>query len=567
MNNKKTVFIGMGIICLLVIIGLTALLIKKFAPNTDRMKLDKYFLVQEGLLPVILEDEQVDAKAILDGKTPYVDIDFVQENLNKRFYWDANENQLIYTTQSAVISTTLNTKDVLNNKSKEQMDYVVAKAEGETTYVALDYVKKFTALDYKIYKKPNRIVIHNVYDKDITYKKVQDETILRTKPTIKNLVLTELKKGDVLRVLEDPAKGKDFQKVITESGITGYAKVADLSKEYKEKSTTDFKEETYTHILMDKKVCIAWQQVTNLSSNGNLQSLISVTKGVNVVSPTWFETIDNAGNISSYASDNYVTQAHNMGLQVWALCSDFGPKMKIGKVLSVTSKRQKLVKNLIAEAIRYSVDGINIDFENVRSENGKDFIQFIRELSILCRTNGLVLSVDNYPPVGSLSDYYDREEQAKVADYVITMGYDEYYTGSEEAGPVSSISYIKNALRDVSNEVPAEQMIMGLPFYSRHWQEKRDDGGSKLSSQACTMKQCDGIIKSSGKKPVWDNETGMNYLEYSEEGIVHKLWIEDAKSLELKLKQVAEAKIGGTAFWKVGQEKASVWNMIAKYSH
>ena len=155
-------------------------------------------------------------------------------------------------------------------------------------------------------------------------------------------------------------------------------------------------------------------------------------------------------------------------MQVWGLCDDFSPDMKIGNVLGRTSRRERLEKNLIAEAIKYSLDGINIDFENVKSKNGTDFIQFIRELGIMCRNNGIILSIDNYPPA-NYSAYYAREEQAAVADYVITMAYDEYYSGSEEAGPVSSLSYVKNAVTNILNEVPAKQSVIGLPFYSRMW--------------------------------------------------------------------------------------------------
>ena len=316
---------------------------------------------------------------------------------------------------------------------------------------------------------------------------------------------------------------------------------------------------------MDKQVNLVWHQVTNQTANGNLSNMLSSTKGVNVVSPTWFMTTDNEGNISSLASDSYVDTAHRAGVQVWALCSDFGPKMKIGKVLGSTSKRQKLAKNLMAEAIRYSLDGINIDFENVKKESGEDFVQFIRELGIMCRNNGIVLSIDNYPPMGGLSNYYDRAEQANVADYVITMAYDEHYRGGGKAGPVSSISYVTNSIAEVSKEVPAEQMVIGLPFYSRHWKEKTKDGELDLDCEDCSMKGAKEVVSDSGKKATWDDTAGTNYAEYTKDGVIHKIWVEDAKSLELKLKAVAEAKVGGVAFWKVGLEEKAVWNVIEKY--
>lgn len=567
MKNKKRITIGVVVVLLVLAAILAVIMLKKFAPNKTHMSLTKYFQVtDQGMMPVVLEDDICGLKAIEKDGHIYVDREFVTEKLNHRFYWDANENLLLYTTSTQLISAALNSKDCyINNKSRDSKDYVIAVAQDNVVYVALDYVQQYTAMDYKQYKKPNRVVIHTVYNKDISYADAKDDTQIRNKQSIKSPILQDVKSGQKLRVLAGENKDTGFMKVMSESGVIGYVQAKKMKDTYKKQSETTFHEESYSHILMDKQVNLVWHQVTNQSANGRLSGLLSATKGVNVVAPTWFETSDNNGNVTSLASDSYVQTAHQAGVQVWALCSDFGPKMKIGKVLGTTSKRQKLVKNLIAEAIRYDLDGINIDFENVKKDSGEDFIQFVRELGIMCRNNGIVLSIDNYPPAGGISAYYNRKEQAAVADYVITMSYDEYYAGSKEAGPVSSISYVTNSIQEVSEEVPAEQMVIALPFYSRHWKEKTKDGQAKLSSEACSMKGAQAVLKDSGKKATWDDTTGMNYVEYTESGTVHKIWIEDSKSLELKMKAVSDANLGGVAFWKLGLEDASVWNMIEKY--
>lgn len=567
MKNKKRITIGVVVVLLALAAILAVIMLKKFAPNKTHMSLTKYFQVtDQGMMPVVLEDDICGLKAIEKDGYIYVDREFVTEKLNHRFYWDANENMLLYTTSTKLISAALNSKDCyINNKSRDSKDYTIAVAQDNVVYVALDYVQQYTAMDYKQYKKPNRIVIHTVYNKDISYADAKDDVQIRNKQSIKSPILQDVKSGQKLRVLAGENKDTGFMKVMSESGVIGYVQAKKMKETYKKQSETTFREESYSHILMDKQVNLVWHQVTNQSANGRLSGLLSATKGVNVVAPTWFETSDNDGNVTSLASDSYVQTAHQAGVQVWALCSDFGPKMKIGKVLGTTSKRQKLVKNLIAEAIRYDLDGINIDFENVKKDSGEDFIQFVRELGIMCRNNGVVLSIDNYPPAGGISAYYNRKEQAEVADYVITMLYDEHYAGSKEAGPVSSISYVTNSIQEVGEEVPAEQMVIALPFYSRHWKEKTKGGKAKLSSEACSMKGAQTVLKDSGKKATWDDATGMNYVEYTESGTVHKIWIEDAKSLELKMKAVSDANLGGVAFWKLGLEDASVWNMIEKY--
>ena len=430
-NVKIWVLAGSCIILIGIIVGV--FLFQKFAPSKEHMKLAEYFKMEKDDVKLILGDEILDAGALYQDRQVYVDMDIVKERLNSRFYWDSHESILLYTTPNAVISAEAGSKDCYKNNSRSGRDFEIVRVDGEEVYIALDYVKEHTALEYKVYSNPTRVVVTNEFGKEKEYCKTDSECSLRYQPDIKSDILVDLKDDAKVRLLEKENKETGFCKVMEPSGVIGYVKAKDLDDVYKEVKETDFKAEEYTHILKDEKINLVWHQVMNQTANDGLLTLLSSTKGVNVICPTWFETSDNDGNINSIANDTYVTLAHRQGIEVWGLCNDFSPNMKIGKVLGSTKKRQKLAKNLTAEAIRYSLDGINIDFENVKAESGEDFIQFIRELGIMCRNNGIVLSVDNYP-VREYNQHYNRTEQAEVADYVITMAYDEYYAGSEEAG-------------------------------------------------------------------------------------------------------------------------------------
>lgn len=562
-NTKVIIPILLGILVIGIIVGIV--LYKKFSPSKEIMKLTDYFKVGKGEVEIILGDQICDAKGIVKDNKVYVEYEFVRDFLNQRFYWDKNENLLLYTTPSAVISAEAGSKNAFKNNSRMAKDYEMVKAEGEKVYVALDYVKEHTALTYKVYSNPKRIVLTNEFGVAKEYSKALSDMKLRYKASIKSPILKQVKEKETLRLLQKEDKDTGFCKVMDKSGIIGYVKADDLDKTYTRSENIDFSQEEYTHILRDHKINLVWHQVTNQTANGKLMNLLSTTKGVNVVCPTWFAISDNKGSIDSLASDGYVEQAHRQGVEVWGLCNDFSPNMKIGKVLGTTSRRQKLAKNLIAEAIRYSLDGINIDFENVKKESGQDFIQFIRELGIMCRNNGIVLSIDNYP-VRAYNKFYNRKEQAAVADYVITMAYDEYYSGSEEAGPVSSLSYVQDSTEGVLKEVPAKQAVIALPFYSRHWKEKTKNGTVKLTSEACSMKYAQEIVDDSKKQATWDETAGMNYLEYTKGNTVHKMWIEDINSLQEKMKVVSQSKTAGVAFWKLGMEDKSVWDMIVKYN-
>ena len=570
-KQKKLTLTFIALLVLAIVIAGIALLVRRYMPSNREMALTDYFKVSEGEMQVILQDQIYDTKALYENGQIYVDYGMVHDYLNSRFYWDSKENQLLYTTSTAVISAAADSQDYYTNKSKASMDYPIVKVKGDTAYVALDYVKERTALDYKKYDKPDRVVITYRYNEKADYAKAKKKARIRYRASIKSDILVKLKEDDQVRVLEqgDSTKSGDsnassFDKVMSVDGVVGYVRKKDLGKIYQSEYTTDFKEEQYTHILKDGKVNLVWHQVTTSTANDGVLNLLNATKGVNVVAPTWFTVSGNHGEITSLASDAYVSRARSLGVDVWGVCNDFSNDSKIGKVLERTTTRQKLEKNLIAEAIKYSLDGINIDFEHVRKANGDDFIQFIRELGIMCRNNGVVLSIDNYPPT-SYSMYYNRKEQAAVADYVITMAYDEYYAGSEEAGPVSSLNYVTDSTENTLKEVPAEQTIIALPFYSRLWKETTKDGKVKLSSEAYGMHSAKESMIDAGAKFEWNDESGMNYAEYTKDGVVYKMWLEDQTSLEEKMKVVSDHQTAGYAFWKLGLEDSAVWDMIIKY--
>ena len=537
MKNKKLVLPLIFTVGIFIIVA-AVFIIKKNMPCNDYMNLAEYYGESEKGYTVIAEENINKNKALYDDGHLYIDDEFVSGVLNKRFYWDANENLLIYTTATSVIKAGLDSKTYDINKSSNTKDYVIAKLRGDKLYIALDFIKEYTALEYKTYKNPNRVVLTYKFGDKQKWVQADEGAKLRFEPSIKSRILIDVKKKDKLRILEENTDKSGFDKVLSESGVIGYIKMSSLGDTYEYVPKTDFVEETYPHILLSGKV--------------------------NLLAPTWFGTSDNNGNISSIASYDYVEKAHSMGIQVWGLCNDFAPDMKIGKVLSRTSRRERLEKNLLAEAIRYSLDGINIDFENVKKANGDDFIQFVRELGIMCRNNGIVLSIDNYPPA-SYSAYYSRNEQAAVADYVITMAYDEFYSGSKEAGPVSSISYVRNASENILKEVPANQSIIGLPFYSRLWKETTKNGETKLSSEACSMKYAEELISDAKAELKWNEQTGLEYAEYTKDNALYKIWLENSKSLAMKLKTVNSHKMAGAAFWKAGMEKKNVWDTIEKY--
>ena len=325
----------------------------------------------------------------------------------------------------------------------------------------------------------------------------------------------------------------------------------DFVKEYTDMDTdreVKYTLEDYTSIQKDFTINLAWHQVTTKEANATLDDTLASVQGVNVISPTWYTITDNKGNIKSIASKEYVTKAHQRGMEVWGLIDNFSADISTEKVLESSSARAKIVKQLMTSAKRTGLDGINVDFESMTEEAVPHFLEFLRELSIECRERGLTLSVDN-PPPQNYTKYYNRKEQASVVDYVVIMGYDEHYNGSEEAGSVASLPWVIEGVEDTLKEVPAEKIIHGIPLYTRLW---------KTSAGIVTSE----AIEVHKVETYWNKEVHQNYGKYEEGNDVYEIWLEDADSIAEKVKLVPKYGLAGVAEWKLGFEDPGIWSVI-----
>ena len=408
---------------------------------------------------------------------------------------------------------------------------------------------------------------------------VKKNTQVRYHGGVKSPVLAELKKKDEVTIIESE---ENWKKIRTKEGVIGYVKNNALKNEEKKNITRKFDEQNYSSISKDYTINMAWHNVTNQDANKGVAQKIAQTKGLTTLAPTWVHVADTSGNITSIASSDYVSYAHQQNIEVWMTVRDFdggiSSEQESYELLSYTSRRETLITQLIAEALRVGVDGINVDFEKISDKCGEHYIEFIRELSMKCRQNGLVLSVDNYVPK-SFNTQYDRKEQGIVADYVVIMGYDEYYAGSPEAGPVSSYNYVKEGIEETLKEVPAKKVISGIPFFTRLWKEtpkteeelaseKGTDAAEysvNVESVAYGMDNAQAQIKQAGVETTWDKKAGQNYATWEADGAKYEIWLEDAKSIEPKLKLMQKYKLAGTAEWSLGQESTDIWNLIQKY--
>lgn len=572
-RTQQSVILAAVVIVIIILVLIAGKIINKYTPTKEEMDLFEYYgVTDEAKAAIVLDHEIIPQQAVIKDGALYIDYETVRELFNSRFYWDANENLLLYTTPSDVISAEVSGRDYYITKEKKTEKYTIVYADSETAYIALEYVKKFTDMDYRFYENPNRIVATMDWE-DETVIPVKKDTQVRVKGGIKSPILAQAESEELLILLE---KGEDWDKVATEDGIIGYARNKKLGEEEKKSYKHSFEKEEFSHILKEEKINMAWHQVTTKDANRMVADVIAKTKGLNVISPTWFYLNDNEGTLMDLASKEYVDYCHSQGIEVWALVSNLeNDQVDTTNVLTHTSKRTNMVNQLIAAAIQYNFDGINVDFESISAEAGEGYIQFIRELSLKCENNGIILSVDNYVPT-EYTAFYNRSEQANFADYIIIMGYDEHYVGSDE-GSVASIGFVKSGIENTLKEVPANQTILAAPFFTRIWKEtpkaasddveaaSEDYVPYELTSQASGMEESWNMVSENGVEATWSEEDGQYYAEYINGEDTYKVWLEDAESMELRLKAASDKQLAGMAFWKLGLEKSSIWDTILKY--
>lgn len=539
--------VALGLI-VLVIAGFFGIrLVERYTPSKEQADIGRLLGVSGDNVAVYLNNELQETKGIYIEEQTYLPIEWVNENLNERFYWDNNEKLLVYALPESIVYADHSTK----GSSGKPLIWV----NDEGVYLSLGLIANYTDIRLEVFDlaEYKRVFVNNDWSEE-TKAVADSKGNVREKGGIKSPIITRVEKGSEVTVLETMEK---WDKVRTVDGYIGYVEHKRLGGSRSETPVSSFVAPVYKNISLDEPVCLAWHQVTKPEGNASFDNLIANTKGLNVISPTWYELTDNEGGFNSYADAAYVQKAHDMGLQVWALINNFSNDVQTEVLLSKTSTRQKLIGKLMAEVEQYGLDGLNLDFEGIKKEAGVHYIQFIRELSVSCRKEGIVLSVDNYVPYAG-NEFYNRKEQGIVADYVIVMGYDEHYAGGEP-GSVASIGYVNDGISNTLKQVPKEKLINAIPLYTRVWTEEAD---GKTSSVALGIARAKEWAVENNVELFWQEELGQYYGELKTEEGTKKVWMEEERSIGLKMDLIRKYDLAGVACWKLGFEPAELWDEI-----
>lgn len=515
--------------------------------------------------PVFYQGTMLNDPAIGSKESLKLPLDIVKEHIDPSLIYEESSESTIITTQDKVVRLRTSELTGMMNEKPFKLRFPLEKKD-DKVYLPIDPLKDLYEIELRESEETGAVLMFKAGDtvrwyQAVSYPGKPDRTIpMRRDPSIKAIILADVKQGEKVMVWDEH---EQWLRVQLTSGYMGYIRkeqlVADQEETIPQKKPVA---EFVPKQPVSGKVNLTWEHVVTKNPD---TSNIPPMPGVNVVSPTWFHLEDGEGNLNNLADPAYVKWAHERGYRVWALFSNgFDPK-RTTDALSTYDKRMTMIKQLLAFTQMYSLDGINIDFENVYLKDKQNLVQFVREMTPLMHEQGLIVSIDVTPISSSetWSLFYDRKALVESVDYMMLMAYDEHWASSPKAGSVASLPWVEQSIVALLEEdIPPSKLILGIPFYTREWTEEVKDGKTNVSSRAVFMDRPQRIIKEKNLTPVFSAETGQNYIEYEEDGKRKKIWIEDETSVKARIALVNKYHLAGVASWRRGFENPQAWNWI-----
>lgn len=536
-------------VCLLAAAGLGVYFFIRFMPSKEQVDLSQWFGVSGDEVAIVWNEELLEdiTGKYVDGQT-YLPLSWVQEQVNERFYWDTTLEQLIYTLPETLVYA--------DASMKGSSGKPLLLVEDDDIWLMTGLIQTYTDVRFGVFDQETvKRIFVNTKTEPEQIAQVKKDGVIRARGGVKSQIVAPVKRNDEVTVVEVL---ENWSAVRTADGFLGYIQNKRLGKTSGREMISLFEEPEYTNISLDEPICLVWHQTMTAQANQAMEELVANTKGVNVIAPTWFMLTDNQGNYDSLADRSYVEKAHDMGMQVWAVLDNFnkGDNVNSEILFSNGKARKRLIEGLMKDVKTYDLDGINLDIEGIKAEAGPHYVQFFRELSVECRKNGVILSIDVTVP-SSYSAFYNRAEQGKLLDYVVIMGYDEHTSGGR-MGSVASLGFEKKGIEDTLKMVPAEKIISGIPFFTRIWEGTAENATAK----AIGISKAKEWVKENNVELYWQEELGQYYGEFDNNGTKQYIWMEEEKSIGKKMELYKDYKLAGVAFWKLGFEPKELWDVI-----
>ena len=546
---------GLAALLLLVIAGGAAVFLgSRLIPSGKHVSPEAYFGIRDGETAVVINGTPSAENGRPEGEKLYLSYEDAS-SVNPSVFYDEEDELLIVTTPDQKMTVPV------SEGSSGSGEYILAD---EGLFVSFDYLSEVSDMAVSRFEEPDRLVITTDFEQKAAA--VTKKIPVRKSPGIRNPILTDLAEGTEVWLHEDsdgvPEKKEGWAYVTTDDGYTGYVEEKYLSDASERTIAHESPVGEYTKHHSDEPVNMVFHQTTSQAANAALTEAAADVTGVNVIAPTWFFLDNEEGAVSSLESRDYVETAHALGYKVWPVLNDFdggiASSSSTAAALSSDSSRTAIIDRVMEGLAESGADGLVIDIELVRADSASDFLELVREFSVRLRTAGLTFSICNYVP--AFTSYYNRAEQARVADYLVVMCYDEHEAGSAKAGSVASLPFVRKGIEGTVAEAGAENVIAAIPFYTRLWITE----GDTVRSEVQGMRGAENCVESLGLSEKWDANAGQYYAEATEGNTKWQIWREETDSIREKMNLIAAAGCAGVAEWKLGLEKPEIWPVISE---
>jgi spore germination protein YaaH len=557
-KNVPLKLIIFGLISSVFIVLISIIMLLRLVPS------DEQVVYTDFDHPIIYNGKIYEDVAMVKDERVYLPFSFMQEVIDPSLQYDQGSASFILTTQSKVIQLKNTRLENFINSEVVELEVPAVLENDGVKYISYDSVKSF--YPYVVnYITENGFVVIQKDMAALTYGKVTSDKMsklrLRKEPTFKSPYVDEVNKNEQVTI---EGEEESFYYVRRKNGVAGFLNKEDIRLTGTKIVSVEYEKDLQPPPPLQWPINLTWEAVYTKTPN---PENIPDMPGLNVVSPTWFKVKNDQGDIGNLGSKTYSDWAHKKGLHVWGLFSnDFDPD-KTHTVLKDFETRNKMIIQLLHYAEMYELDGLNLDFENVNVEDGPLLTQFARELTPYFHEAGMPVSLDitfiSSSP--NWSQFYEREKLAKIVDYLIVMAYDEHWASSPVAGSVASLPWVETNLQKLLEQIPSDRLILGIPFYTRIWEEKiAENGDVDISSKALSMEQVNNLIKDKELKPTLDKDTGQHYIEFKEEDSTFKIWMENATSIQSRIDLFHQYDLAGVASWNRYFASESAWNTISK---
>lgn len=522
------------------------------APNyvkTDEARKKINLVINNKNVTVKLKNDMY----INDKKVVYMSITDVKNYLDKYIYYDTQNKQVIttYGEKIGILSTDKNIINI-NNSTLNILSGIEVK--NDEIYLPITQMATVYNMEMTYITDKNTLVMDSL-EKELIKADVSSKVSVKYKNTVFSKTVDRVNKGSKVIVVEEK---NGWSKIRTNAGKIGYVKTSKIqNKYYVRQNLNDVKKQSTAKINM------VWDYFSEYGKAANRSS--TTIDGVNVVSPSFFTVVKNGnGKINENVGNNglnYINWAKQNNYKVWAMVSNNANKDTTSTILNSYTLRTNMINTIVSLANKYNLDGINIDFENMNESDKSMFSRFIIELEPKLKEAGKTLSVDVTAPDGGgdWSECYERDVIGNVADYIVFMAYDQNGAYSSKEGTTAGYNWVETNLNKFikREEIPSNKIVLGMPFYTRLWKEENGN----ITSKTVNMKNIDTVIPSDVQR-TWDDTLKQNYVEYTQDSVVYKMWIEDEASIKEKVGLVRKYNLAGVASWEKDREKDTIWAVI-----